>query len=74
MFLKVVYVVLLFSFDIFSPFWQIVQIFPRFFEDQESIVVGISVSIEEVESVLKGFSKYKSPGLDGWSVELFLEF
>jgi len=29
---------------------------------------------EEFLDVLRGFKKYKSPGLDGWTVEFFLHF
>jgi len=32
------------------------------------------VSLQEIEKVLKSFAKDKSPGPDGWIVELFLAF
>ena len=32
------------------------------------------ISIQEVEAVLKGFKKDKSPRPDGWPVEFFLAF
>ena len=37
-------------------------------------MVNHLVTLREVESVLRGFAKYKSHGMDGWLVELFLEF
>lgn len=37
-------------------------------------MIGILVSLEEIEGVLKNFSKEKSPGSDKWIVELFLTF
>ena len=44
-----------------------VQKFPRVFENQESSIVGRLVTIDEVESVLKGFAKSKTLGqIDGW--------
>lgn len=32
------------------------------------------VSLAELEGTLKWFKKYKSPGLDGWSIEFYLAF
>ena len=32
------------------------------------------ISIQEVEAVIKGFKKDKSPSPNGWPVELFLAF
>ena len=32
------------------------------------------ISAQEVEAILKGFKKDKSPGPDGWPVEFFLAF
>ena len=54
---------------------NIVQKFHRYFsEEEEGSLAEQPLSLGEVEFVLKGFSKSKTPGLDGWSIELFLEF
>ena len=34
----------------------------------------LSFTLKEVEDVLKGFKKDKSPGPDGWAVEFYLHF
>ena len=47
---------------------------PIFFSPQEGSFGSQEVTKEEVEIVLKGFAKSKRPGLDGWSVKLFLDF
>jgi hypothetical protein len=33
-----------------------------------------AVTLNEVEDILKSFAKDKSPGPDGWTMELFLAF
>ena len=33
-----------------------------------------SITLQEVEAVLNGFKKDKSPGPDGWLIEFFLAF
>ena len=53
---------------------HILGLFPRFFDGEEGINVGSPVTLEEIEKVLKIFSKDKSPGRDGWLMEFFLAF
>ena len=54
---------------------NIVQEFHRYFsEEEEGSLAEQLVSLGEVEFVLKGFAKSKTPGPGGWLVELFLEF
>eukprot|EP00253_Pinus_taeda_P003487 PITA_03487 len=50
------------------------QSFPRFIEEDEAEELSIPVSKEEVEAAMKNMAKDKSPGPDGWTVELFLHF
>jgi len=50
------------------------QCFPRFVEEEEADELSIPVSKEEVEAAMKLMAKDKSPGPDGWTVELFLSF
>jgi len=53
---------------------KILQYFPRLFSEEEGNQGGYAITLKEVEHVLKGFAKAKSPGPDGWPVEFFLEF
>eukprot|EP00253_Pinus_taeda_P035349 PITA_35349 len=50
------------------------QCFPRFIEEEEAEELSTPVSKEEVEAVMKNMAKDKSPGPDGWTIELFLHF
>eukprot|EP00253_Pinus_taeda_P019692 PITA_19692 len=50
------------------------QCFPRFIEEDEAEELTIPVSKEEVEAAMKLMGKDKSPGPDGWTIELFLYF
>jgi hypothetical protein len=51
-----------------------VRLFPRIVTEEEVVTLESPCSSEEVLEVLKGFSKDKSPGPDGWTVEFFLHF
>eukprot|EP00253_Pinus_taeda_P010189 PITA_10189 len=50
------------------------QCFPRYMEEEEAEDLHRPVTKEEVESVIKSMAKEKSPGPDGWTIELFLHF
>eukprot|EP00253_Pinus_taeda_P008825 PITA_08825 len=50
------------------------QCFPRFLEEDEATDLAGPVSKEEVEAAMKCMGKDKSPGPDGWTIELFLHF
>eukprot|EP00253_Pinus_taeda_P004076 PITA_04076 len=50
------------------------QSFPRFIEENEAEELSIPVTREEVEAAMKNMAKDKSPGPDGWTVELFIHF
>eukprot|EP00253_Pinus_taeda_P023068 PITA_23068 len=50
------------------------QCIPRFIEEDEAEELKIPVSKEEVEAAMKLMGKDKSPGPDGWTIELFLYF
>eukprot|EP00253_Pinus_taeda_P013921 PITA_13921 len=50
------------------------QCFPSFIEEGEANELSIPVSKEEVEAAMKNMAKDKSPGPDGWTIELFLHF
>ena len=50
------------------------SIFPTFVLDEERGSFFSEITLSEVEDVLKGFKKDKSPGPDGWPSELFLSF
>eukprot|EP00253_Pinus_taeda_P030972 PITA_30972 len=51
-----------------------VQSFPRFIEEDEAEDLTIPVTKEEIEAAMKLMGKDKSPGPDGWTIELFLHF
>eukprot|EP00253_Pinus_taeda_P014508 PITA_14508 len=54
--------------------FKTVQSFPRFVEEDEAEDLLIPVTKEEVEVAMKLMGKDKSPGPDGWTIELFLHF
>jgi hypothetical protein len=41
---------------------------------EEALAIESPCTKEELLEVIKGFKKEKSPGPDGWSVELYLHF
>jgi hypothetical protein len=51
-----------------------VRLYPRMVTEEEVLLLEKPCSKEEVLEVLKGFTKDKSPGPDGWTVEFFLHF
>ena len=51
-----------------------IRIFPTLTEKEDVDQFLEPITTQEVEVVLKGFKKDKSPGPDGWLVELFLSF
>eukprot|EP00253_Pinus_taeda_P018287 PITA_18287 len=51
-----------------------VQSFPGFIEEDEAKDLTILVTKEEIEAAMKLMGKDKSPGPDGWTIELFLHF
>lgn len=53
---------------------EIIKHFPSIFSREEGEHIGKPVTLEEIESILKLFAKDKSPGLDGWTVEIFSAF
>eukprot|EP00253_Pinus_taeda_P027771 PITA_27771 len=53
---------------------RIAQCFPRFVEEEEAGRLMEVVSKEEVEHIIKSMAKDKSPGPDGWTIELFNHF
>jgi hypothetical protein len=48
--------------------------YPRMVNEEEVIHLEKPVTKEEVLEVLKGFTKDKSLGPDGWTVEFYLHF
>eukprot|EP00253_Pinus_taeda_P025127 PITA_25127 len=53
---------------------QTAQAFPHFVEEEEAEILFREVTKEEVENVIKSMPKDKSPGPDGWTIELFNHF
>ena len=53
---------------------KVIRLFPTFTQEEEVNSFLEPVTLQEVEVVLKGFKKDKSPRLDGWPVEFFLAF
>ena len=50
---------------------KVLEHFPSFFTKEEGLELGKEITIDEVQKVLSKFSKDKSPGLDGWSIDFF---
>jgi hypothetical protein len=50
------------------------RLFPRMVTTEEVRSLESPFTKEEILKVIKGFTKKKSPGPDGWSVKLFLHF
>ena len=53
---------------------KVVSHYPSFFTREEGMQISKPISLEEMESVLTKFDKYKIPRLDGWPMELFISF
>ena len=53
---------------------KVVRFFPSFVQDGDIELFLAKVSLCEIEDVLKGFKKDKSPGPDGWHVKFYLHF
>ena len=53
---------------------KVIIIFPNMTVDEDIDCFLKPITIQEVETVLKGFKKDKIPGPDGWPVEFFLDF
>jgi len=53
---------------------SVARIFPRSVTVEDSNQLDSPCNLQEVWDVLKSFTKYKSPGPDGWTVEFFLHF
>jgi hypothetical protein len=51
-----------------------VRLYPRLTTEEEVQILENPCTKEEVLEVLRGFTKDKSPGPDGWTVEFFLHF
>jgi hypothetical protein len=49
-----------------------VQQYPFFIDENDLQFLEKPCAKDEILSILKGFSKDKSPRLDGWMVEFFL--
>lgn len=47
---------------------------PNMFSEADNVLLGRPITREELAVVLKDCAKEKSPGLNGWGVELFIHF
>ena len=52
---------------------RVVELFPRFVEEEDNLALMEEVTEEELKGVLQSFQKDKSLGPYGWSIEFFLE-
>jgi hypothetical protein len=50
------------------------SLFPRFVNEEDTLLFDRPCTKSEIWEVLKHFSKDKSPGPDGWTVEFFTQF
>ena len=53
---------------------KVINIFPTFVQEDERGSYFSKITLLEVEVVLKGFKKDKSPSPDGWPLDFFLSF
>ena len=53
---------------------NVIRLFPSFVQEEDKELFFSDFTLPEVECVLKGFKKDKSPGLNGWPVEFYLHF
>lgn len=53
---------------------EVLHCMPRFFTDEDNDCIGRSVTLSEIEGILRGMAKDKSPGPGGWTVEFYLQF
>ena len=53
---------------------KVVRLFPQMTTDDDIVCFNQPISGPEVEAVLRGFKKDKSPGPDGWPIEFFSGF
>ena len=53
---------------------KVVRLFPSMVSDEEKDSFLSDFSLSEIEGVLKGLEKEKSPELDGWPVKFYLHF
>jgi hypothetical protein len=51
---------------------QTASLFPRMISPEEANLIHAPCTKEELLAIIKSFKREKSPGPDGWSVELFL--
>jgi hypothetical protein len=51
-----------------------VRLFPRMVKEEEVVALEKPCTKEEILEVLKGFTKDKSLGPNGWTVEFYLHF
>lgn len=54
--------------------FKVIKEYPRMFNDEEGMDIFRDVTLQDVENTLHGFAKDKSPGPDGWTVEIFIHF
>lgn len=47
---------------------------PCIFSVEDNVFIGRPVTLAEIEGILKKMAKDKSPRMDGWSVEFYLQF
>ena len=53
---------------------KVISLFPHMTTKEDIHRFLKPISVKEVEAVLKGFKKDKSPGPDGWPIVFFLAF
>ena len=51
---------------------EVLRLYPRYFSAEEVDSVGRPVTLDEIEAVLKGFAKDKSPGPDVFEIFLVI--
>ena len=53
---------------------KVVRLYPTMVSDDDKDFFLLDITLPEIESILNGFKKDKSPGPDGWPIEFYLLF
>jgi hypothetical protein len=53
---------------------SVARLFPHSISGEDALFLDRPCTLQEVSDALKSFSKDKSPGPDGWTVEFYLHF
>lgn len=53
---------------------EVIQHHPKMVEAEDNVRIGRPTTLKEIKDTLNAFAKDKSPGPNGWTTELFIDF